>query len=75
METTIQPNAERSAKAFGCTIEQAKAMFAKNAIGCRSMLERAVRTGKKVNGYTADQLRASVEAYAAASMQGKEGCA
>lgn len=64
----IQPNAAASAKRFGCTVAQAKALFAKNAVGFRQMAEKAERTGRKVNGYTSAQLRASEAAYRTASL-------
>ena len=45
---------------FNCTPEQVRAMHAKNAEGLRAMLAKAEKTGKKVNGYTAEQLRRHV---------------
>lgn len=63
----IKPDAARCAAAFGCTIEQAKRQLAKNADGLRRMAEKAESTGKKYNGYTAAELRASEAAYREAS--------
>jgi hypothetical protein len=67
MKSPKTPNAEESARVFGCTVEQAKRLMAKNADGMREMAEKAERTGKKVNGYTAAELRDSEAAYRKAS--------
>ena len=67
MKITTKPNAERSARAFGCTVEQAKKLLLKNADGFRWMAERAERTGKRFNGYSAAELRASEVQYREAS--------
>lgn len=67
MKTPVKPNAERSAATFGVTVDQAKVMFRKNAFGLLEMAERAVKTGRKVNGYTEAQLRASAADYLEAS--------
>jgi len=53
-------NETQLAARFGCTVEQVRAMHAKNAQGLREMLFKAERTGCKVNNYTAEQLRAMV---------------
>lgn len=45
------------------TPEQIQAGYARNAAGLRRMLARAEATGRKVGGYTADELRASVADY------------
>lgn len=37
--------------------------YAKNAIGLRRLQTKAERLGRKVNGYTADQLRAKADEY------------
>ena len=37
--------------------------YQRNAAGLRSMLSRAEATGRKVNGYTVEQLRAHVAEY------------
>ncbi len=43
--------------------EQLRAGYARNAIGLRLLLARAERTGRKVNGFTADALRERVAEY------------
>lgn len=63
MKTQPKPNVERSARAFGCTVDQARVMFRKNAFKLMEMHEKAVRTGKKVNGYTAQELEDSARDY------------
>ena len=67
LNSPVKPDAARSAKMFGCSIEQAKRLMKKNAEGLAQMAEKAARTGKKVNGYTETELRASAADYAAAS--------
>lgn len=37
-----------------------QAAYARNAAGLRTLLDRAEKTGRKVNGYTAEELRHSV---------------
>lgn len=64
----ISPNAERSAAIFGCTVEQAKSLMGKNAAVLTAMAEKAERTGKRQNGYTAGELRASAESYRVAAL-------
>ncbi len=39
------------------TPEQLRAQYARNLIGLRRLLAKAEATGRKVNGYTVDQLR------------------
>ena len=48
--------AEEVAKRFGCTVEQAKNQAVKSIHNLESMHDRAISTGKKVNGYTAKDL-------------------
>ena len=48
---------EMIAKVMGCTVEQLTSQYAKNAAQLAVMLHKAVTTGRKVNGYTAEQLR------------------
>lgn len=67
MSTPIPPNAERTARVFECTVEQAKAQMAKNAKGLAQMAERAASTGRKCNGYTEAELRLSARQYLEAS--------
>ena len=54
---------EQTAKMYGVSIEAIKAQYAANAQGLEKMYNKAVETGKKVNGYTADQLKEKVEEY------------
>jgi len=68
MTSPQKPNAERSAKIFGCSIEQAKRLMAQNANGLLKMADKAASTGKKVNGYTESELRLSAADYLAASV-------
>lgn len=67
MKTPGIPNAERSARVFGCTVEQAKALMARNAAGLQKMAERAAKTGRKYRGYTETELRESASDYLEAS--------
>lgn len=48
---------EQTAKVLGCTVAQLTSQYAKNAAQLALMLHRAVTSGKKINGFTADQLR------------------
>ena len=59
----MKPNAERSAKLFGCSVEQAKRLMAKNAAVLNGMANRAAKTKRRVNGYTEHELRSSATAY------------
>lgn len=43
--------------------EQLRRQYAKNVVGLKAMLARAERTGRKVNGFTADQLRDRVREF------------
>lgn len=52
--------AQRTARVFGCTIEQAQLQVDKNLRQLRDMLAVAVATGRKVNGNTADQIRGMI---------------
>lgn len=52
---------QQVAQRFGCTIEQVRAGHASNARALRGMLFKARTAGKKVNGYTAEQLQAHVD--------------
>ena len=44
------------ANLFGCTVEQVRALYLKNSGQLRSMALKAEATGKRVNGYTAEEL-------------------
>lgn len=60
---------DQIANIFGCTKAQVQAQLIANAHQLRKMQTRATTTGNKVNGYTADQLKAradSMETKAAA---------
>ena len=63
----IKPDAIRCAATFGCSVEQAKRLLAKNAEGFRVMAEKAESTGTKYHGYTAAELRVSEAEYRKAS--------
>jgi len=65
--TPAVPNAERSARIFGCTTEQAKRLMALNAQGFRSMATKARKSHKKVNGYSVAELELSANQYAEAA--------
>lgn len=45
------------------TADQLRAGYARNAAGLRTMLAKAQRTGRKVNGFDADYLRRKVAEY------------
>lgn len=45
------------------TTEQLKAQYRKNLEGLKKMLEKAKATGKKVNGYTEQQLSEIVSQF------------
>lgn len=49
-------DAKKIAKMFGCTEEQAKAQYARNAAQLAEMEAKANSIGRKVNGFTAQQL-------------------
>jgi hypothetical protein len=53
---TLNFTPEQSAKMFGVSIERIKEQYLANAQGLEKMYLKAVSTGKKVNGYTAEQL-------------------
>lgn len=55
--TTNKPTIEQFAKLFGVTVEQCNALKAKNREQLTEMRVKALKTGRKVNGYTAEQLR------------------
>ncbi len=50
----------QTVKAFKCTPEQAAAQFLANAKQLQAMAERAKATGKKVGGYTVQELEERV---------------
>lgn len=53
----MEMNEKQIAKLTGCTVEQVRAQHARNADALAGMLAKAESTGRKVNGYTADELR------------------
>lgn len=48
---------EMVAKMFRCTPEQLRSQYLANAKQLKEMHDKAVRTGKKVNKFSADQLK------------------
>jgi len=48
---------EMIAKVMRCSVPQLRSQYAKNSAQLATMLHKAVTTGRKVNGYTADELR------------------
>lgn len=54
---------EQTAKMYGVTIEVIKAQYLANAKGMERMYNKAVETGKKVGGFTADQLKERIEQF------------
>jgi hypothetical protein len=54
------------------TPDQLRAGFARNAKGLAGLLAKAERTGRKVNGFTADYLREKVAEYEALSRASDE---
>lgn len=54
---------EQICQMFGCTMEQLNAQYAANARTLEGMHKKAKRTGKKVNDYTEQQLKAHTERY------------
>jgi hypothetical protein len=60
-KTTFTP--EQAAKIFGVSIERIKKQYLANAQVFGKKHKRAVLTGKKVNGYTAEQLEKLTSEY------------
>jgi hypothetical protein len=56
-------DAQRAARIFGCSVEQAKALYRKNAEQLAQMAEKAEDTGGRYNGYTAAELREKAKAF------------
>lgn len=54
---------EQTAKMYGVSVEAIKAQYLANAQGMERMYNKAVETSKKVNGFTADQLKAKIEEF------------
>jgi hypothetical protein len=51
------PSAQEVALIFGCTPEQVRAQYLRNAKQLAEMAERAHVTGRKFNGFTEAELR------------------
>lgn len=56
---------EQTAAMYGVSVEAIKAQYLANAQGMERMYNKAVETGKKVGGFTAEQLKEHVEAFKA----------
>ena len=54
---------EQTAEMFGVSIQRIKDQYLANAKGLQQMLDKAVKTGKKVNNYTKEQLKEMVAKY------------
>ena len=62
-KTPIEFQTEALCGMFKCTPEQLKEQYRANAEVFRVMLERAIATGKRVNGYTASALQTLYDRY------------
>jgi hypothetical protein len=60
-----QPAYTKSAvcRMFNIPVERLNQQYAANAATFKTMYDKAVKTGKKVNGYTADQLKKLYDQY------------
>lgn len=56
---------EQTAKMYGVSVEAIKAQYLANAQGMERMYNKAIDTGKKVGGFTAEQLKAKVGEFKA----------
>jgi chromosome segregation and condensation protein ScpB len=56
---------EQIAKQLGCTAEQVRRQFAQNAKTLRGMESKAVKTGNRVNHYTAAELASHASKFEA----------
>jgi hypothetical protein len=59
----MSPTAADVARLFGCTADRVRHQYRRNAAQLRGMAEQAKRTGRLVNGYTAEQLQAKAAEY------------
>lgn len=57
MKANIRPSVADIARMFRCSVDQVNALRAKNRAQLTVMYNEACRTGKRVNGYTSEQLR------------------
>jgi hypothetical protein len=62
------PTIEDLAKLYNVSVERIKEQYAANAKGLQAMYEKALEKGKKVGGYTADQLKQMAADYLAKSL-------
>lgn len=58
-------NIEQTAAMFNVSVERIKEQYAANAQGLERMYNKAVLTGKKQGGLTADQLKGKMEQFKA----------
>lgn len=54
---------EEICKMFGCSMENLNKQYASNAETFRKMKLKAIATGKKVGGYTAERLQEAEDRY------------
>jgi hypothetical protein len=71
--TTTTPDFKNICSFFKCTMEQLHTQYVANAAGLKNMHNKAIETGKKVNGYTEAQLEAMVEKYNTLASQTQGG--
>lgn len=57
---TAKFTVEQTARMLGVTVDQIRAGHARNLPELQQMLDKAEATARKVNGYTAEQLRERV---------------
>lgn len=55
------PTPQRVAAMFGCTVERVAQQYARNALQLAAMASEADVSGRRVNGYTAEELRARAD--------------
>lgn len=63
MKTFAFKSCEDAAKVFRTTPERIRSQYEKNRAEVATMLEQARKSGRKVNGYTAEELANMVAAY------------
>lgn len=54
---------QETANLFGVSVDRIKQQYAENTKGLKKMLDKAKISGKKVNGYSADQLQVLVTEF------------
>ena len=67
----MKPTTAQIAKLFGCSEQQVRDQFHANAAQLTRLADKSKRTGRKVNGYTAEQLSRHA-AFAANKASGVE---